>query len=248
MPDTQAPKTIVILTGAGVSAESGLATFRDSNGLWCNHRIEDVATPEGFKRNPALVHEFYNQRRAQLKEATPNAAHNALARLAAQWGGRVFLVTQNVDDLHDRAAANYAAGHHSKLLHMHGELRKARCLASEEIFDWDEDITLATPCPCCQKAGRLRPHIVWFGEMPLYMGVIQHILAECDLFISIGTSGNVYPAAGFVQEARLNGKAHTVEINMEPSSGHSLFHEKIYGPATQTVAAYVERVLAGDAI
>lgn len=241
-------KTIVILTGAGVSAESGLATFRDNDGLWCNHRIEDVATPEAFTRNPTLVHEFYNQRRAQLKETKPNAAHNALAELSAHWEGRVFLVTQNVDDLHDRAAQQHATGNHSKLLHMHGELRKARCLASDEIFDWDDDITLSTPCPCCHKAGRLRPHIVWFGEMPLYMPMIQHVLMECDLFISIGTSGNVYPAAGFVQEARMNGKAHTVELNMEPSSGHSLFHEKIYGPATQTVPSYVERLLAGEVI
>ena len=236
-------KTIVVLTGAGVSAESGLATFRDNNGLWCNHRVEDVATPEAFVRNPSLVHEFYNQRRAQLKEAHPNAAHLALAQLASQWKGRVFVVTQNVDDLHDRAALIHSGG---KLWHMHGELRKARCSASDEVFDWDVDMTVDTPCPCCQKTGRLRPHIVWFGEMPLYMDMIQYMLAECDLFISIGTSGNVYPAAGFVREARMNRKAHTVEINMEPSSGHSLFHEGIYGPATQTVPAYVERILTGE--
>jgi NAD-dependent deacetylase len=244
-------KTIVILTGAGVSAESGLATFRASDGqgntgLWCNHRIEDVATPEGFARDPALVHAFYNQRRAQLKEVAPNAAHDALARLCARWPGRVLLVTQNVDDLHDRAAEKHPARHGAALLHMHGELRKARCAASDEVMAWDDDITPATPCPCCGKPGRLRPHIVWFGEMPLEMGLIHHMLIECDLFLSIGTSGNVYPAAGFVQDARRNGRAHTVELNLEPSGGHSLFHEKIYGPATQTVPAFVEKLLADN--
>ena len=248
-------KTIVILTGAGISAESGLATFRASDGLWCNHRIEDVATPEGFARNPALVHEFYNQRRAQLQQAHPNAAHLALAELAQQWKGRVFLITQNVDDLHEKASAELRvlsaenssnsalSTPNSKLFHMHGELRKARCTASEELFDWNADMTTQTLCPCCQKPGRLRPHIVWFGEMPLYMDLIQHVLAECDLFLSIGTSGNVYPAAGFVQQARMNGKAHTVELNMEPSSGHTMFHEKIYGPATKTVPEYIVKIL-----
>lgn len=236
--------TIVILTGAGVSAESGLATFRDQNGLWCSHRIEDVATPEGFCRNPALVHEFYNQRRAQLKEAQPNAAHMALAELAAGWPGRVFLITQNVDDLHEKAMQRHEQPLAYELLHMHGELKKARCIASEEIFDWHDDMTADTPCPCCCKANRLRPHIVWFGEMPLHMELIYRVLQECDLFMSIGTSGNVYPAAGFVQEVRAAGRAHTVELNMEPSTGYTLFHEKIYGPATQTVPAFVKTILA----
>ncbi len=228
-------KTIVILTGAGISAESGLATFRDNNGLWCNHRVEDVATPEAYMRNPALVQQFYNMRRAQLKEAHPNAAHVALGKLQREYPGRVIIITQNVDDLHDRAP--------SEVLHMHGELKKARCSASEEIFEWHDDIQVDTPCPCCKKPARLRPHIVWFGEMPLYMDMISHVLRECDLFLSIGTSGNVYPAAGFVQEVRTFGKGHTVELNMEPSSGHSLFHEKIYGPAGTTVPAYVEKLL-----
>lgn len=243
---------IVILTGAGISAESGLATFRDAGGLWCNHRIEDVATPEAFSRNPALVQRFYNERRRQLKEARPNAAHLALAELGGQWSGRLFIVTQNVDDLHDRAdemvrnksgQKTGAGDNHYKLLHMHGELKKARCTASDEVFHWEDDITESTACPCCKTQGRLRPHIVWFGEMPLYMDLIHHVLRDCDLFISIGTSGNVYPAAGFVHAARANGKAHTVELNMEPSNGHSLFHEKIYGPATQTVPAYVKALL-----
>lgn len=241
-------KTIVILTGAGISAESGIPTFRASDGLWCNHRIEDVATPEGYRRNPKLVHEFYNTRRAQLKEVAPNAAHFALAELAENWDGRVFLITQNVDDLHDRATRGKATKPGYKLFHMHGELKKARCSASEEIFVWENDIATDSTCPCCNLAGRLRPHIVWFNEMPLYMEIIEHALASCDLFISIGTSGNVYPAAGFVQLARHSGKARTTELNLEPSSGQSLFHEKIYGSATKIVPEYVKRILAGEVI
>ena len=233
-----AGKTIVILTGAGISAESGLSTFRDNGGLWCNHRIEDVATPEAFARNPELVHEFYNMRRAQLKDAHPNAAHHALAKLAGQWNGKLLVITQNVDDLHERA------GLVDPLVHMHGELNKVRCVGSEQVHHWEEPLSLETPCPCCAKPGRLRPHIVWFGEMPLHMDMIYRVLRMCDLFISIGTSGNVYPAAGFVQEVRRGGTAHTVELNMEPSQGHSLFHERIYGPATEIVPAYVERILA----
>lgn len=227
--------TIVILTGAGISAESGLMTFRDNGGLWCNHRIEDVATPEAFERDPKLVHEFYNMRRAQLKDAKPNAAHLALAELQRNWPGKVIIVTQNVDDLHERAGAS--------VMHMHGELKKARCAVSEQVFDWHEEMTTETICACCKKPGRMRPHIVWFGEMPLYMDAIYHVLRECDLFISIGTSGNVYPAAGFVQEVRMAGKGHTVELNMEPSLGHSLFDEKIYGPASQVVPEYIKNIL-----
>lgn len=236
-------KTIVILTGAGISAESGLSTFRDNNGLWCNHRVEDVATPEAFARDPALVHEFYNMRRKQLKEVTPNAAHDALAKLAKEFDGKVYVITQNVDNLHDRAMHEDAM-----LFHMHGELTKARCIATDEIFDWHDDMNCDTPCPCCKKAQRLRPHIVWFGEMPLYMELIERMLAECDLFMSIGTSGNVYPAAGFVQQVRMHGKGHCVELNMEGSNGRSLFHEGIYGKATEVVPSYVERILAGEII
>lgn len=241
-------RTIVILTGAGISAESGLSTFRDNHGLWCKHRVEDVATPEAFERNPQLVHEFYNQRRAQLKEVHPNAAHHALAALAEKWEGRLFLVTQNVDDLHERAMEGRKPKIGYSLLHMHGELRKARCMASEEVMEWDKDMTTGTSCPCCKKDGRLRPHIVWFGEMPIYLDTINHALYACDLFMSIGTSGNVYPAAGFVQEVALAGRAHTVEINLEPSSGNSLFEERIYGPATQMVPEYIGRILAGKII
>lgn len=236
-------KNIVILTGAGISAESGVATFRDSGGLWCNHRIEDVATPEGYARNPALVHQFYNMRRANLKDVEPNAAHHALAALGEQWDGNLFLVTQNVDDLHERAAKGRVMKPGYHLLHMHGELKKIRCDASERIYDWSGDLSQETVCACCGKPGRLRPHIVWFGEIPIGMNIIEHMLYECDLFMSIGTSGNVYPAAGFVHMVRSLGRAHTVELNMEPSAGGSLFHEKIYGPATQTVPKYIEKLM-----
>jgi NAD-dependent deacetylase len=231
-------KNIVILTGAGISAESGIPTFRASDGLWAGHHVEDVATPEGFARNPALVQEFYNTRRAQLKDITPNAAHFALAELSEKHDGKVFIITQNVDDLHERAGGKY------KLHHMHGELKKVRCLLSDEIFHWEEPIEPDTTCPCCKRTGTLRPHIVWFGEMPLEMELIDYMLSECDLFISIGTSGNVYPAAGFVQQVRLLGKAHTVELNAEPSLTNTLFHEKIYGKATVVVPQFVKHFLS----
>lgn len=233
---------IVILTGAGISAESGLATFRASDGLWCNHRVEDVAAPEAFARNPTLVQQFYNIRRAQLKDVQPNEAHHALAELAARWEGECLLVTQNVDDLHDRALARQVPKGGFRFIHMHGELMKARCTESGKVFEWDSDIAETEKCACCREIGTLRPHIVWFGEMPLEMELIYRRLQTCDLFLSIGTSGNVYPAAGFVQAARLAG-AHTVELNLEPSQGHSLFDEKIYGPATQVVPEYVEKLL-----
>ncbi len=240
-------KTIVILTGAGISAESGLLTFRDNNGLWCNHRVEDVATPEAFERDPELVQNFYNMRRSQLSEVEPNEAHLAISRFAARQENHVILVTQNVDNLHERADITCGNSENSNpfysLLHMHGELQKARCTTSDEIFDWKSDITAQTICDCCKKAGTLRPHIVWFGEMPLYMDMIYRVLARCDVFISIGTSGNVYPAAGFVQEVRSRGIGHTVELNLEPSSGHSLFAEKHYGPASKLVPEYLKSLL-----
>jgi NAD-dependent deacetylase len=261
-------KNIIILTGAGISAESGLSTFRDNGGLWDNHRIEDVATPEAFVRNPELVQRFYNLRRAQLKDVQPNAAHLAIAKLAAQWPGRVTVVTQNVDDLHERAynvilsvgrkavveeslldpstPLRSAQDDKDYIIHMHGELKKARCSITEKVYDWEADIAVDTPCPCCKTIGRLRPHIVWFGEIPLHMDLISYLLAECDLFMSIGTSGTVYPAAGFVHEVRTHGRAHTVEINLEPSSGYSLFHEKIYGKAGEVLPEYVEKLLAAN--
>lgn len=231
---TDAPN-IVILTGAGISRESGLATFRDTDGIWQQVRIEDVATPEAYRRDPARVQAFYNARRAQLAEVAPNAAHLALADLDRRWPGGLLLVTQNVDDLHDRAGSR-------RLLHMHGELRRAWCLACDTTLGWDEDLSVATACPACATIGRVRPHIVWFGEMPLHMDAIEAALAGCDLFVSIGTSGNVYPAAGFVAEVR--GRAETVELNLEPSEGTHLFDRAIHGPATRIVPDFVADLLA----
>ncbi|MCA1934448.1 MAG: NAD-dependent deacylase [Asticcacaulis sp.] len=229
--------SIVILTGSGISAESGVPTFRASDGLWCGHRVEAVATPEGFEANPVLVHDFYNQRRAQLKDVAPNAAHQALARLSAAYDGDVLLVTQNVDDLHDRAHRGVTPKRGFGLIHMHGEVLRARCIETGRTCDWTGDIHIDTPSPFGTLG--LRPDIVWFGEMPFQMERIYDALSGCGLFISIGTSGNVYPAAGFVQEATRAG-AHTVELNLEPSQGHSLFKERLYGPATEVVPAYVE--------
>ncbi|HEX9790333.1 MAG TPA: Sir2 family NAD+-dependent deacetylase [Kiloniellales bacterium] len=229
---------IVILTGAGISKESGLDTFRDADGIWSKVRIEDVATPEAFARDPVRVHEFYNARRSRLRGGgiQPNAAHRALARLESLWPGEVLLVTQNIDDLHARAGT-------TNLIHMHGELLKARCQACHEISDRPGDLTTASLCPACEQAGGMRVHVVWFGEMPLQMDRITEALEACDLFVAIGTSGNVYPAAGFVQEVRLAGLAHTAELNLVPSDGHSLFAEGCYGPATEVVPAFVERIL-----
>lgn len=229
---------IVILTGAGISRESGLATFRDADGVWVKVRIEDVATPEAFARDPARVQGFYNARRAQLRDpaVAPNAAHAALARLERAWPGEVLLVTQNVDDLHERAGS-------ARPLHMHGELAKARCLACGAVSPWREDIAPDSACPACAAPGRLRPHVVWFGEMPLGMDRIHGALGGCGLFVSIGTSGRVHPAAGFV--AAVRGRARTVELNLEPSDGASLFDEAIHGPATGIVPAFVDRLLRG---
>lgn len=226
-------ENIVVLTGAGISAESGLQTFRGGDGLWCGHRIEDVATPEAYARNPALVQEFYNTRRRQLAEVEPNAAHHALARLAAGWKGNFTLVTQNVDDLHGRALAEVTPGKGFRFIHMHGELKKARCNRSGTVSDCDRDLAADS---------HLRPHIVWFGEMPLEMDAIYRALGRADLFVAVGTSGNVYPAAGFVQEALAAG-AHTLELNLEPSLVGSHFGEARYGRATQLVPAWVESLL-----
>lgn len=229
-------RNILILTGAGMSAESGVATFRGSDGLWEGHRVEDVATPEGFARDPGLVHHFYDMRRARLKEVDPNAAHRALARLDAEWPGELLIVTQNVDDLHERAGAN-------RLLHMHGELRSAWCLACDARVRWEEDLKDGPPCPGCGVAGRMRPDIVWFGEIPYEMDRIERALMNADLFVSIGTSGAVYPAAGYVQTARYRG-ARTLEINLEPSQGSHFFHESRIGRAGELVPRWVEEMLA----
>jgi NAD-dependent deacetylase len=227
---------IVILTGAGISAESGLATFRGADGLWEGHRVEDVATPEAFRRDPDLVHAFYDARRARLDEVEPNAAHHALARLDRDWPGELLIVTQNVDDLHERAGAR-------RLLHMHGELRSAWCLACDRRMPWRATLGDRPPCPECGASGGLRPDIVWFGEMPYEMERIDRALMGADLFVSIGTSGNVYPAAGFVQTARYAG-ALTLEINLEPSLGSFLFEESRTGPASRLVPEWVDELLA----
>jgi NAD-dependent deacetylase len=225
---------IVILTGAGLSAESGLGTFRDKGGLWSQFPLEEVATPEGFARNPARVLEFYNFRRRKHRDAKPNAAHVALARLEREHGGDVLTVTQNFDVLHEAAGT-------VNLIHMHGELTRALCAGCGTSTPWSEDLSVETACQACGAAS-MRPDVVWFGEMPREMDRIGEALQACDLFISIGTSGSVYPAAGFVAEGRASG-AHTVELNLEPSDGATLFAEAFYGPATEIVPAYVERLL-----
>ena len=227
--------SIVILTGAGISAESGIKTFRGGDGLWENHRIEDVATPEGFYRNPELVQCFYNERRRQLKDVSPNAAHLALAELERGWPGLFLLITQNVDDLHDRAGS-------VSLLHMHGELMKVRCMACSQISTWEADVFPDSVCPVCQADGKLRPHIVWFGEMPLELNKIGESLRECNYFAAIGTSGHVYPAAGFVQW--VPPYCHTIELNLEPSLVNSAFMESRKGSATKTVPAWVREMLS----
>jgi len=229
---------IVVLTGAGLSAESGLATFRDKDGIWSKYDITEVATPEAFAANPARVHEFYNLRRRGLRDAKPNAAHLALARLEREHRGEVTIITQNIDALHEAAGTQ-------RLIHMHGELLKALCARCEARHPWHDDLSVEIPCPSCGKTGGLRPDVVWFGEMPYHMDEIYDVLAKADLFASIGTSGTVYPAAGFVREARAAG-AHTVELNLEPSQGASLFAEAIHGPATRIVPEWVERILSGN--
>jgi NAD-dependent deacetylase len=256
---------IVILTGAGISAESGLATFRAEDGLWEGHRVEEVATPEGFAADPELVHAFYDARRARLGGVVPNAAHDALARLDAEWAGELLIVTQNVDDLHERAGAK-------RLVHMHGELLRGWCLACDERFGWSGAMSLspvrperpspvrpersrgssrgvstaldtnANRCPTCATEGQVRPDIVWFGEMPYEMERIEAALRSCDLFVAVGTSGAVYPAAGYVQSARYCG-AHTVEINLAPSLGSVMFDEVRTGRAGVEVPKWVDELL-----
>ena len=228
---------IVILTGAGVSAESGLATFRDSDGLWEKHDPMEIATPEAFARDPALVYRFYNARKNQLQQVVPNAAHNALAQLQREFPGEVFLVTQNVDDLHERGGS-------AQVCHMHGELHSMLCTHCDERMPAIEDYDGASVCPRCARDGGLRPDIVWFGEIPYYMDEIAQHIANCDLFIAIGTSGVVYPAAGFVREALLV-DAMTVEVNKELSEVTAYFHQQRQGAATVEVAALVRELLAG---
>lgn len=226
---------IVILTGAGISSESGLPTFRDKDGLWEGHRVEDVACPDAFRRNPELVHQFYNLRRAALKTVEPNAAHLAIARLQKEFRGRITLVTQNVDDLHERAGS-------PGVIHMHGELRKARCVHCENDFQWDGDLETSTACPVCGRKGGMRPDIVWFGEIPYHMERIESLLEGADLFAAIGTSGHVYPAAGFVSIAKFAG-AETIEINSAHTLVSTSFTRQLIGPATVEVPLWVDGLL-----
>ncbi|MBO0903962.1 NAD-dependent deacylase [Jiella sonneratiae] len=227
---------IFILTGAGISAESGIDTFRDAGGLWSRVRLEDVATPEGFARDPDTVHAFYNARRASLSAARPNPAHLALARLEAEFAGRLTLVTQNIDDLHERAGSR-------DVIHMHGELARSLCARCGDRRAAAGDLSTGLSCAACSRVGGLRPDVVWFGEMPYRMDEIEARLLDADLFVAIGTSGAVYPAAGFVSEARAAG-IRTLELNLQPSDGSWLFDETRQGPASTLVPAFVEAVLA----
>lgn len=221
------------MSGAGISAESGLKTFRGADGWWQDHRVEDLATPEAFERDPALVHRFYNMRRRLLlaPDVKPNAAHHALAEFEKAYTGLFTLVTQNVDDLHERAGSR-------SVLHMHGELLKKRCRHCDWVARVAGDMDVTDACGRCDEVGGLRPAVVWFGEVPYYLDEIAVLLGNCDLFLAVGTSGNVYPAAGFVQIANSVG-AHTVEINLEPSAGSSMFKDHRYGPAGEVVPSFL---------
>lgn len=227
---------IVVLTGAGISAESGIATFRDADGLWEGHSVEDVATPEGFARDRAMVQRFYDERRAGLLTVEPNAAHRALAELEETLGDALLIVTQNIDDLHERAGSK-------NVVHMHGELRKALCRGCGVASPWDAALIDEPDCPACGVAD-LRPDVVWFGEIPYEMDRITDALGDAGTFVSIGTSGAVYPAAGFVQHARRHG-ARTLELNLEPSEGSVFFHETRNGKAGEIVPRWVREVLWG---
>lgn len=233
--------SIIVLTGAGISKESGLDTFRGKGGMWRGMRVEEVATPQAFEQNPDLVHSFYNIRKEKLLDdkIKPNAAHFALAALEQQWSGEVLLVTQNVDNLHERAGS-------SNLVHMHGEILKARCVACHTVSPWRDDMNINSICPQCGEKWSLRVDVVWFGEMPMRMNEIYLALEKCDLFISIGTSGNVYPAAGFVDVVSQNHKANTVELNLEPSLNAVQFSAGHYGPATDVVPDFINQLLGGD--
>ncbi len=228
---------IVVLTGAGISAESGLQTFRGAGGLWCGHRVEDVATPQAFIRDPVLVHQFYNERRKGLfgDDVASNPAHKALADLQQNWLGEVTIVTQNIDDLHERGGSD-------DVIHMHGEICKSFCTHCREKVEQKEDSSIEDICSSCGKKGSMRPDIVWFGEMPYDMDIIEMKLAQTDLFISIGTSGNVYPAAGFVFMAT-NAGAKTLEINLEPSMNAQIFTHGMYGTASTEVPRFTKALI-----
>ena len=236
------PRNIFVLTGAGVSAESGLGTFRDKKGegIWAKFDPMKLATPEAFARDPEAVLAFYDLRRRNLLNAKPNAAHFALARLEgalAERGDSLTFVTQNIDDLHERAGS-------ASVIHMHGELLKARCGRCRVVRPWLDDLTVSDACLNCGAAGALRPHVVWFGELPLALDLIDQALRKADLFVAIGTSGAVYPAAGFVAEAHAYG-LRTCEINLEAADNADLFDERRLGPASETVPVWVEELVGG---
>lgn len=233
------PPGIVILTGAGISKESGIDTFRDPDGLWNRVNLEDVATIEGWHRDKKKVLDFYNEARGLFRAArvTPNAAHDALARLEANYGGDVTIVTQNIDPLHEMAGSK-------NVIHMHGREGEIRCMKCGTVKPSDADLSPQSVCPKCGAVGELRPNIVWFGEQPMHLDEIYAALDQCGLFIAIGTSGQVYPAAGFVLHVRRRARARTVELNLEPTDNQPLFQEHIYGPATRIVPPYVDRILA----
>ena len=237
------PRRIVVLTGSGISAESGVATFRDANGIWAKYDHREVASPEAFATHPKRVHGFYNDRRRQLASVEPNAAHFALARLERRLekqGGRLTLVTQNVDDLHERAGSQ-------NVLHIHGELLKATCRHCDALFPCDSDLTVDLGCPSCRQSGGLRPYVVWFGEVPRFLDEASEALLAADEFVSIGTSGSVYPAAGFVSQALAAGVT-TTELNLEPSENAHLFNTRRYGPATQVVPEWASELQGSDRV
>ena len=233
---------IVILTGAGISRESGPSTFRDADGIWARYRPEDVATPEGFARDPELVRDFYNQRRRHLLsgEVEPNAAHDALARLERDWPQEVLIVTQNIDDLHERAGS-------TNLIHMHGEILKSRCTGCGAVIGSRGDVDVDSACSACRTSGTLRPDVVWFGEFPYEMERIFAALGTCGLFVSIGTSSHVQPAASFVEIARDYACAHTIELNLEPSERHESFAASHHGVASAIVPEFVDALLGARA-
>lgn len=252
-------RPIVVLTGAGISSESGIATFRGadglSGGLWEGHRIDDVASPAGFRRNPSLVHRFYNERRAKLSDPSvrPNAAHQALVDLARRWPAPVRVITQNVDDLHEQAGmaqidpvtgAQVGEGI-GTVLHMHGELRKVRNIRTGEVIPWQGDCDESTIDPRSGERGVLRPHIVWFGEEILGSAIIDAWLRDCDLFVSIGTQGAVWPAAGFVEVVRERAGPRCIEFNIAPTEISSAFDATVLGRAGETVPAWVDRFVQG---
>ena len=233
------PPGIAVLTGAGISKESGIDTFRDADGLWTRVNLEEVATIEAWHRDKKKVLDFHNDTRRMLRAAgvAPNAAHQALAHLEREYDGEVTVITQNIDPLHEMAGSK-------RVIHMHGRDGEVRCMNCKTVFESNADLTPASVCPSCQAEGELRPNVVWFGEMPLHLDEIYEVLERCGLFIAIGTSGEVYPAAGFVLHVRRHRRrAHTVELNLEPTGNQTLFQEHVYGPATKIVPPYVERIL-----